>query len=170
MSAASITATPHELEQRLRRARAEDDPSLLLEAIPYASFLGLAIERDVPIAGGDARDGEAAAGEGGIRARLRYAEDLIGDVTIPALHGGTIAALLESTAMFSVLWTTDELVLPRTITLTIDYLRSGRPIDTLCRATIVRRGRRVVVVAVRAFQEDDESRPIATAVVHVLVD
>lgn len=134
------------------RARASDDPSALVEAIPYAAFLGLAIERD---------------GEG-VLGRMRYADALIGDSSIPALHGGTIAALLESTAILDVLWCADEVVLPRTITLTIDYLRSGRPVDTLCRASIVRRGKRVVVASVRAYQ-DDEARPIATAVVHLLV-
>lgn len=146
--------TPADLEALLARARAARDPALLSAAIPYASFLGLSIERE-----GDADE---------ILARLRYSEPLIGDITIPALHGGTIAALLESTAIFSVLWRGDTTALPRTITITIDYLRSGRPRDTLCRATIVRQGRRVVVVSVSAFQ-DDEAKPIATAIVHVLV-
>ncbi|AKF04739.1 PaaI family thioesterase [Sandaracinus amylolyticus] len=146
--------TPAALEGLLQRAREARDPSVLVAAIPYAQFLGLGLEPD-----GD-----------GVRGRLRYDESLIGDATIPALHGGTIAALLESTAILDVLWRAeDEIVLPRTITFTIDYLRSGRPVDTLCRASIVRQGKRVVVVDVRAFQDDDESRPIATAVVHLLV-
>lgn len=144
--------SPAELQALLARAREADDPGLLASAIPYATFVGLSMERD---------------GEG-ILARLRYADHLIGDSTIPALHGGTIAALLESTAIFSVLWRADTTALPRTITITIDYLRSGRPVDTRCRASIVRLGRRVTVVAVSAFQ-DDEAKPIATAIVHVLV-
>lgn len=148
----STTTSEDDLAALLSRARAEGEPGALTAAIPYASFLGLVFERD---------------GEG-VLGRLRYSAPLIGDETIPALHGGTIAALLESTAILDVLWCADDIVLPRTITLTIDYLRSGRPTDTLCRASIVRRGKRVVVVDVRAFQED-ESRPIATAVVHLLV-
>lgn len=146
------TMTEAELVALVERARASGDPGVLSAAIPYAAFLGLEIERD-----GD-----------GVLGRLRYSDPLIGDASIPALHGGTIAALLESTAIFDTLWRADEAVLPRTITLTIDYLRSGRPVDTLCRAQVVRRGRRVVVVAVRAYQED-ESKPIATATVHLLV-
>jgi len=148
----SATITEDQLAALIERAHASGDPAELVAAIPYAAFLGLAVERD-----GD-----------GVRGRLRYSEPLIGDASIPALHGGTIAALLESTAIFDVLWRADEVVLPRTITLTVDYLRSGRPVDTLCRAQVVRRGKRVVVVSVRAYQ-DDESRPIATAVVHLLV-
>lgn len=151
MSTAS-TMTEDELAALVERAHASGDPGALVAAIPYAAFLGLEIEGD-----GD-----------GVLGRLRYSDPLIGDATIPALHGGTIAALLESTAILDVLWRADEVVLPRTITLTIDYLRSGRPVDTLCRAEVVRRGRRVVVVSVRAYQED-ESRPIATAIVHLLV-
>lgn len=152
MSDAAITSVA-ELEALLTRAREARDPGMLAAVMPYASFVGLTLERD---------------GEGDeLLARMRYASDLIGDSTIPALHGGTIAALLESTAILSVLWRADTAVLPRTITITIDYLRSGRPIDTLCRASIVRQGRRVVVVSVAAFQ-DDESKPIATAIVHVL--
>lgn len=151
------TMSEDELAALVERARASGDPGALVSAIPYAAFLGLEIERD-----GD-----------GVLGRMRYAEPLIGDASIPALHGGTIAALLESTATLDVLWrfvggSAEEVVLPRTITLTIDYLRTGRPVDTLCRARIVRRGKRVVVVSVSAYQED-ESRPIATAIVHVLV-
>jgi acyl-coenzyme A thioesterase PaaI-like protein len=41
-------------------------------------------------------------------------------------------------------------------------------VDTNCRARIVRQGRRVVVVAVEAYQ-DDVDKPVATAVVHLLV-
>ncbi|MDQ3034572.1 MAG: PaaI family thioesterase [Myxococcota bacterium] len=152
MTDASITSAA-ELEALLARARETRDPSVLAAAIPYASVIGLSL----------AQDGEGDA----IVARMRYADDLIGDSTIPALHGGTIAALLESTAILSVLWRAEAPVLPRTITITIDYLRTGRPVDTLCRASIVRQGRRIVVVSVRAFQED-EAAPIATAIVHVL--
>lgn len=152
MSGASITQSDLELAALLRRAREADDPSLLVSALPYMQYLGIAIERD----------------GAGVLGRMRFAEALIGDSSIPALHGGTICALLESTAIFSVLWRAEEAVLPKTITLTIDYLRSGRPIDTTCRASIVRQGRRIAVVSVSAFQED-EAKPIATAIVHVLV-
>jgi uncharacterized protein (TIGR00369 family) len=133
-------------------ARAAGDPARLAAAIPYATFLGLGFEPD-----GD-----------GLLGRMAYAEHLIGDASIPALHGGTLAALLESTATLDVLWRAPEVVLPRTVTLTIDYLRTGRPAETRCRASVVRQGKRIVVVSVRAFQ-DDEARPIATAVVHLLV-
>jgi acyl-coenzyme A thioesterase PaaI-like protein len=58
--------------------------------------------------------------------------------------------------------------LPKTITLTIDYLRSGRAEDTNARARIVRKGRRVTVIEARAYQGDAQ-KPVASAVVHLLV-
>jgi acyl-coenzyme A thioesterase PaaI-like protein len=54
--------------------------------------------------------------------------------------------------------------LPKTITLTIDYLRSGKPKDTFVTARVVKAGRRVTTLHVTAFQED-EQQPIATAIV-----
>lgn len=137
----------------LREARERALPSLLADVLPYCRFLGIEL----------ARDGE------GVIATMRYGEHLIGDSSIPALHGGAICGLLETTAMFEVLWSVPNVTFPKTITLTIDYLRSGRPRDTRCRASIVRLGRRIAVVAARAYQ-DDARKPIATAIVHVLVE
>jgi uncharacterized protein (TIGR00369 family) len=136
----------------LAEARAKADASILLDAIPYARFLGLSMHREegVPIA------------------TMRFGDHLVGNASIPALHGGTLAALLESTAILAVMVDPATTHMPRTITITIDYLRSGRAIDTHCRARIVRQGRRVVVVAAEAYQEDRE-KPVATAVVHLLV-
>ena len=149
---ASTTMTEAELAELFAKARAADDPNLLAEAVPYARTLGITVERD----------GDSVVG------RMRFDPMLIGDSSIPALHGGTTCALLESTALFAVLWTVPSPQMPKTITMTVDYLRSGRPADTVCRASFVRKGRRVLVVAVRAHQER-EDEPIATAVVHVLV-
>ena len=58
---------------------------------------------------------------------MRYADHLIGNPALPALHGGTLGALLESAAIFELLWRAETIVLPKTITLTVDYLRSGAP-------------------------------------------
>ena len=141
-----------DLAALLARVRETHDAGVLLDAIPYARFLGLSVRREngVPIAS------------------MRFAEHLVGDATIPALHGGTLAALLESTAILAVMLDPKTTRMPRTITITIDYLRSGRAADTFGRARIVRQGRRVTVVAVEAYQ-DDVDKPVATAIVHLLV-
>lgn len=147
-----VTATEAQLEQLVREGRASGEPQRLLDVVPYARFLGLVCSREA----------------GRLRVTMPYADSLIGDASIPALHGGTLAGLLESTAAFHALFVTEVAGMPKTITLTIDYLRSARARDTHCEAEVVRQGRRFVVIAVRAFQEDPE-RPVASATVHLLV-
>ena len=66
------------------------------------------------------------------------------------------------------MWVGETLVVPKIITITVDYLRSARPIDTLARATLTRQGRRIANVAVEAWQ-DDRSRPVAAARMHFLL-
>lgn len=132
--------------------RSTGDWSKLLSAIPYAGFVGLEVEQ----------------GEGELLGKLRYDESLVGNPALPALHGGTIGALLESTAIFELLWREETTVLPKTINLTIDYLRSAGPLDVYAKGVITRRGRRVANVRVEAWQ-DDRSRPVALAYCHFLV-
>lgn len=138
--------------ERLREARAKDDPSILLAHIPYASFLGWNAER---------KDGETIVS-------MSFADHLVGDSKIAALHGGTIGALLESAAMFAALWESETELLPKTINLTIDYVRSGRARTTYATAEVTKKGRRVLNVHALAWQ-DDRARPIASASVHFLV-
>ncbi|MBC7977355.1 MAG: PaaI family thioesterase [Myxococcales bacterium] len=93
---------------------------------------------------------------------MRFGPHLIGNPSLPALHGGTLGALLESAAIFQLLWQAETIVLPKTITLTVDYLRSGAPVDTHARGTITRQGRRVTNVRMEAWQAD-RAAPVATA-------
>ena len=135
------------------RARLENNPALLCEALPYAGFVGL----------------EAALGtEGRLICRLAYADHLIGNPTLPALHGGVIGALLESTAILHLLWETNPEVVPRTINMSFDFLRTGRPADTFAGGTVTKQGRRVANVRVEAWQESRD-RPIAAAHGHFLL-
>ena len=93
---------------------------------------------------------------------MKFADHLIGNPALPALHGGTLGALLESSAIFELLWRAETIVLPKTITLTVDYLRSGGPHDTHARSIVTRHGRRVANVRVEAWQTD-RATPVATA-------
>lgn len=137
---------------RIREARDAGEPNRFLELVPYARFLGLS----------------AALEDGELRCTMKFSDHLVGDSSIPALHGGTTGALLESTAIFTALWASDTDRLPKTINLTVDYLRSGRARDTFAAAEIVRAGRRVITVRATAWQ-DDRSAPIATADCHFLL-
>ncbi len=138
--------TPTRVNDILRQVRQTRDYTLLNEAIPYARFLGIGVEDTT----------------GEVLCRMRYSPMLIGNSAIPALHGGTLGALLESAAIFELLLHTDQERVPKIITITVDFLRSGRPQDTLAKATITRLGRRVANLHVRAWQED-RGRPIASA-------
>jgi len=87
---------------------------------------------------------------------------------VPALHGGTLGALMESTAIFKLLWHGETTTVPKTINITVEYLRGARPQDVLARAEFTRRGRRVANVRVSAWQ-DDPDEPVAVATAHFLL-
>lgn len=133
-------------------ARRSGDLTTLVDSTPYNKFMNIAPENST----------------GELLTRMRYDRQLIGNIMLPALHGGTIGALLESAAIFQVLWEIETTSIPKIITITVDYLRSGRPVDTLAKAVLTKQGRRVVNVAVEAWQED-RSRPIASANAHFLI-
>ncbi|MFM2389021.1 MAG: hypothetical protein RLZZ437_576 [Pseudomonadota bacterium] len=135
----------------------------LVDGIPYAGFLGIRFDR---------RGDE-------LTAVLPYADALIGNPTLPALHGGAVAAFLELAAMvelsWSILWEGMEAGtgatlprLPKTIDFSVDYLRSGLPRDAYARARVNRSGRRYASVHVEAWQ-DNRSRLFAQATGHFLM-
>ena len=137
----------------IEAAKAGGDPATLVAAMPYAAWLGLAPEL------GD---------DGGLLTRLRYQPKNIGNPVLPAIHGGVIGALLETAAIFHMLWEGETVVVPKIVTITVDYLRSARPVDTLAQATLTKQGRRIANVAVEAWQ-DDRAKPVAAARMHFLL-
>lgn len=144
-----MTVTVLEL---ISHARAQGELSRLLAAIPYAQYMGMT----------------CAIVDGDLVTTMAYSPHLIGNPALPALHGGTLGALLESAAAYKLIWAAETAVLPKTITITIEYLRPAKPIDTYARARITRQGRRVASLFVEAYQEDRE-KPCATANVHFLI-
>lgn len=126
--------------------------SPLLDGIPYARFLGLTSNQ---------------AGEV-LTVTMPFADRLIGNPMLPALHGGSTAALLELTAVAQVALSYPRLRLPRPINVTVAYLHTGRPVDVHARARISKAGRRVAHVLAEAWQED-ETQPIASLTAHFLV-
>lgn len=58
--------------------------------------------------------------------------------------------------------------IPKPINVSVQYLRSGKPIDTFARATVNRIGRTVANVEALAWQ-DAPDHPIATLQVHFLM-
>ena len=138
--------------ERLAMAREAGDPGRLAEAMPYARWMNIAPENST----------------GELLTRMRFDPKIIGNTSLPAIHGGTIGALLESAAIFHLLWSSDSITIPKIVNITVDYLRSARAIDTLAKATVTKQGRRVVNVFVEAWQED-RAKPVANANAHFLV-
>jgi uncharacterized protein (TIGR00369 family) len=123
-----------------------------LERVPYARFIGMRATLN-----GDEMTGV-----------LPFSEHLIGNPALPALHGGLIGAFMELTAVAQLAITEPGERLPRTIDISVDYLRSGRPVDTFARALIKRAGRRIANVQVEAWQEA-RANPIAALRGHFLL-
>ena len=131
---------------------APPDPAALVAAIPYCHHLGVSAEM----------------GDGSLRLVMPFAPHLVGNVMLPALHGGVIGSFLETAAIAQVIWELRGTRLPKPVDITIDYLRTGRAVTSYARARIAKQGRRVVNVHAEMWQ-DDETKPIAALRGHMLL-
>lgn len=131
-----------------RAARLAD----LMAQIPYIGFLGM----------------EAGLDGEGLLCRLPFAPHLIGNTGLPALHGGVIGAFMEMTALAQLSLTQSSPRPPKTIDVTIDYLRPGRAVTSFARAEMRKVGRQVASVHVEAWQEA-RGKPIAALRGHFLM-
>ena len=128
------------------------DLKALLEAIPYVRFLGMRAE----LAGDE------------MTAILPFSQHLVGNIMIPALHGGVLGAFMEMTALAQLSIREPLRRQPKTIDITIEYLRPGRALTTYARADVRKLGRRVANVHVEAWQEERAS-PVAALRGHFLL-
>ena len=129
-----------------------DQLQAVLARIPYARFLNLRAELH-----GDE-----------MTAILPYAPHLIGNMQIPALHGGVLGAFMEMTALLQLSIDERQKRQPRTIDVTIEYLRPGRPQTTYARADVRKVGRRIANVHVEAWQ-DLRASPVAALRGHFML-
>jgi uncharacterized protein (TIGR00369 family) len=123
-----------------------------MDAIPFARFLGARAELK-----GDE-----------LTLVLPYRDPLIGNPMLPAIHGGVIGAFMEITAVGALMVRARTAKVPKPIDITIDYLRSGRPVDCYARAHITKLGRRIANVRVECWQFE-RGDPIALLHGHFLV-
>jgi uncharacterized protein (TIGR00369 family) len=121
----------------------------LLDAWPYARWLGVRLELQ----------------DGAPIAVLPFADRLIGNPILPALHGGVVASFLELAALARL---DVEGKRARTIDITVDYLRPVRPVTVYADARLVKVGRRAANVAVEAWQDDRDS-PVAALRGHFMI-
>jgi uncharacterized protein (TIGR00369 family) len=115
-----------------------------LASIPYARFLGVGLEET----------------DGGLVCVLPFRDDLVGNASLPALHGGVVGAFIELTALIELIAQVEGERVPKPIGFSVDYLRSVGPRTTRGRAEIVKHGRRIANVRVIAWQ-DDPTKPVA---------
>jgi uncharacterized protein (TIGR00369 family) len=141
-----------DIEPALLKPIAPAGPDAVLHDMPFARFLGVKL---------------ALAGDE-LTAHLPYAPHLIGNPMIPALHGGVIGAFMEITAMAQLAMSEKIGHLPKPIDVSVQYLRSGKPVETFARAIVNRVGKTVANVEVQAWQEL-RGEPIATLQAHFLV-
>jgi uncharacterized protein (TIGR00369 family) len=123
-----------------------------VRGIPYARMLGVRVEET----------------EGGLLCVMPFHADLVGNVTLPAVHGGVVGAFLELTALLHLVELAEGDRVARPINFSIDYLRSAGPRDTFGRAEIVKPGRRIANVRVVAWQESAD-KPVAAGIGNFLL-
>ena len=86
---------------------------------------------------------------------LPFRPDLVGDPRSQRLHGGIIAALLDSaggTAAITTLTSPDDMV--SSIDIRVDYLEPGKPMDVLAEAKILRSGNAILVTSMKAWHPE----------------
>lgn len=130
----------------------KSDPNAILRTVPYCAWLGLTarIEDGAPILD------------------MPFDPKLIGNPMLPALHGGVVGSLLETAAIVQTIWETGAVKLPKPVDITIDYLRSGKAVESHARAWLARQGRRVVSARAEMWQEDP-AKPVASFRGHFLL-
>lgn len=139
--------------EAFRARRGEKSFEIPVDAIPYGELLGISITHD----------------DGQLLTHMKYGEHLIGNPVLPAVHGGCMGSLIEFAAMHQLIWDMESDGLPKTINLTIEYMRPGRPEDFTAKAIVTKLGRRVANVQVTAWQSDPD-KPVVSGIGHFLLD
>jgi uncharacterized protein (TIGR00369 family) len=128
---------------------APEDPSGIFANSPFARFLGIRVGHDDVLV-------------------MPFPPKIIGNPILPAIHGGMTGAFLETTAILGVTRELGISAMPKPIGLTINYLRSGRALDSHAKVSIVKQGRRIVAFEAQAWQ-DAATKPIASAFGHFML-
>jgi len=123
----------------------EDDQRLhemaigLLDAVPFASLLGISISR--------IRRGEAILS---LEVREEFKQNH------GVVHGGVIASLIDTAAALAVATVLGAGEASTTIDLTVHYLRPLRVGKVEAKASILREGRSVIVISVEVEHQSSE--------------
>jgi uncharacterized protein (TIGR00369 family) len=121
-----------------------DDIKALLTTMPFVRDLGVDV-LDIY--------------KNGLICYMPFSEKLIGNVVLPAIHGGAISTFLESSSVATANWSASDfgltdIALP--VSVSLEYLRSAKPQDLYARTEVVKQGRRLVQVICHCYQDDPE--------------
>ena len=116
------------------------------EKIPFNRSLGLQL---------------IEASDGFAKMKLPFRDDFVGDPFRPAIHGGVISALIDTSGGAAVFSIIGDIGLCSTVDLRVDFLRPGDLEDLICEAQVVRIGNRVAVIDATVTQSS-KKEPIAT--------
>lgn len=122
-----------------------------LKRIPYAHYLGIQLNADSGIF------------------TLPFRDDLVGNIHLPAVHGGAIGGFLENAAMIWLSITEDQQRVPKPVDFSLDFLRSAQARDSYAQCEVLRKGRRVAQVQVRCWQADT-NKPVSVGRGHFLLE
>ncbi len=119
------------------------------EFIPFNKWLGMKVEH---------------LERGQVTMSIPWRPEIVGDPTVPALHGGVIGAVADATGGIAV-WSMLENAASRlsTVDMRVDYLRPGKQEKLLASSNVVRLGARLGWADVRLYHPGRENELIATA-------
>ena len=140
------------LSDLIRHEPSADTLQLWLKKVPYAAYLGIRAE----VHGNE------------ILFILPQDKKLIGNPTLPAIHGGVVGAFMEQAAAFHLIAKMDDPIVPKIINFSLDYLRPARLRDTYAQCTLTRQGRFIANISIAAWQEQRD-QPCAIARAHFLI-
>ena len=131
-----------------------DRVAATLAAIPYAQYLGMQVTESLD--------------SNGYIFFLPFDERLVGNVTLPAIHGGVFATFMEAAALAIAYSLSQQGLPPKLVDFSLDYLASAGPYDLHAACEVHRIGKRVAAVGVRCWQRSVDT-PIALARAHVYI-
>jgi len=135
------------------QARAENNPGLIIEQIPYAKLLGV----------------EALNVGEELFFVLPPSNSNVGNPTLPAIHGGALGGFLELSASIHLMMNLPTQVTPKVVDISVDYVRPGRMDNLYALCHVVRQGRKLVNVSINCWHKTRQES-VATARAHFLVD
>jgi uncharacterized protein (TIGR00369 family) len=119
------------------------------ELVPFNKWLGMKVEH---------------MDRGRVTISIPWRPEIVGDPTVPALHGGVIGAVADATGGIAV-WTMVDNPATRisTVDMRVDYLRPGKQETLVADAHVIRFGARLGWADVRLYHPEKETDLVATA-------